>query len=199
VRAVEHAVAAIGAGRLAIVPTDTVYGLATTPHSEAAIHALYAAKGRSARQPTALVAATVAILLELLPELRGRPEQLVRALLPGPYTLVLPNPGRRFPWLTGLDEEKIGVRVPELGGPGGEVLARVGALAATSANLPGAPDPRSLDEVPEELRVAAALVDGGRLGGIPSTVLDLTGSEPLVLRDGAGRAEEALRLVSSVV
>lgn len=197
---VEEAVEAIRAGRLAIVPTDTVYGLAATPHEKKAVERLYGAKGRGGQQPTALVAADFEALLECVPELTGRPEVVAGALLPGPYTLILPNPARRFPWLAGTRPEAIGVRIPAPGGPGGEVLSRVGALAATSANLPGEPDPCTLDEVPEQLRAAAAaLVDGGELPGTPSTVVDLTGPEPIVLREGAVPAAEALRVVASVL
>jgi L-threonylcarbamoyladenylate synthase len=118
---------------------------------------------------------------------------IVRALLPGPYTLVLPNPGRRYEWITGATPDRIGVRVPELAGPGAEVFEQVGAVVATSANVHGGPDPRSVDEVAVELRAgAAAIVDGGELPGTPSTVLDLTGQEPQVLREGAVPAAEAL-------
>ena len=197
---VDDAVAAIEAGKLAIVPTDTVYGLATTPHAEAPVRRLYLAKGRAEQQPTALVVRDLALLLECLPELQGGQERVARALLPGPYTLILPNPARRFPWLAGSRPETIGVRVPALTGPARDLLGRVGALAATSANLPGAPDPRTLAHVPEQLRAAAgALVDGGELPGTPSTVIDLTGPEPLVLREGAVPAGEALRVVASVL
>jgi len=197
---VDDAVEAIRAGRLAIVPTDTVYGLAATPHEEAAVQRLYHAKGRGGQQPTALVAADFEALLECVPELTGRAELVAGALLPGAYTLILPNPARRFPWLAGARPDAIGVRIPAATGPGAEVLGAVGALAATSANLPGAPDPRRLDEVPEELRAAAAaLVDGGELPGTPSTVLDLTGAEPVVVREGAVPAAEALRVVASVL
>ena len=80
---VDDAVAAIRAGRLAIVPTDTVYGLATTPYSEDAVRRLYLAKGRVEQQPTALVVRDLELLLECLPELSGAPEQVARALLPG--------------------------------------------------------------------------------------------------------------------
>ena len=89
---VESAVAAIRAGRLAIVPTDTVYGLAASAYSEGPVHRLYRAKGRDEIQPTALVASNVDMLLECMPELRGRAALIARALLPGPLTLVLPNP-----------------------------------------------------------------------------------------------------------
>ena len=143
--AVEAAVEAIRGGGLALIPTDTVYGLATSPYSEAPVRGLYRAKGRDDLQPTALVAANLDLLFECVPELRGRAGTIARALLPGAFTLVLPNPARRFPWLTGTSPESIGVRVPELAGPGGEVLAKVGAIAATSANLPGGPDPRTLE------------------------------------------------------
>lgn len=196
---VAAAVKAINAGGVAIVPTDTVYGLAASPHSEASVRRLYEAKGRRALQPTALVVADVGRLFELLPELPDRSREIVRALLPGPYTLVLPNPARRFAWLAGDNPEAIGVRVPLLAGPGGEVLDQVGALAATSANLPGGPDPRTLAEVPEELKAVAVVVDGGELPGIASTVIDFTGLEPSVLREGAASAGEALLLVTRVL
>ena len=125
---------------------------------------------------------------------------LARALLPGPFTLVLPNPARRFRWLTGATPDHIGVRVAELPSASAEVLERVGAVAATSANLPGGSDPRSLDEVPLEIRAgAAADIDAGPLGGVPSTVLDLTGPEPRVLREGAVPAAEALDRVAAVL
>jgi tRNA A37 threonylcarbamoyladenosine synthetase subunit TsaC/SUA5/YrdC len=107
---------------------------------------------------------------------------------------VLANPARRFRWLCGATPTAIGIRVPVLGEAGRRVVERVGVVAATSANLHGGPDPRTLAEVPTELldRVGAA-VDGGTLPGTPSTVLDLTGPEPRVLREGAGPVDEALR------
>ena len=197
---VDDAVVAIRDGRLAIVPTDTVYGLATTPYDEDAVRGLYLAKGRVEQQPTALVVRDIELLRECLPELDGAPERVAQALLPGPYTLILPNPARRFPWLTGSRPETLGVRIPGLTGPARDVLDRAGALVATSANLPGGPDPHTLDDVPEQLRAAAAaMVDGGELPGTPSTVIDLTGGEPVVLREGAVPADQALRVVASVL
>ena len=196
----EAAVQAIQDGRLAVVPTDTVYGLAASPDREEAVRLLYRAKGRDLLQPTALVASDLATLLERVPELRGRPERIASALLPGPYTLVLANPARRYPWLTGRSPEALGVRVPGMTGVARELLARVGALAATSANLHGGADPRTLDDVPDEIRAAAgALLDGGELAGTPSTVLDFSGAEPRVLREGAAPAADALERVAAVV
>lgn len=195
-----EAVAALRAGEPAVLPFDTVYGLAAEPYREESTRRLYELKGREATQPSALVARDLDYLLECVPELRGRAAVLARRLLPGPLTLILPNPARRFPWLTGTHPEVIGVRVPVLDGPGGDVLQELGAIVATSANHPGGPDPRRLDEVPQDLRDGAgAAVDGGELPGTPSTVVDLSGSEPRVLREGAVSAEEVLRRLGSAV
>jgi L-threonylcarbamoyladenylate synthase len=196
---VEVAVAALRAGGVVVLPTDTVYGLAVLPESERAVRDLYAVKGRGEAQPTALVASSVERLLELVPELRSS-HQLLTALLPGAYTLVLSNPAGRYPWLCGPGAPTIGVRVPAVTGPGADVLAAVGLVAATSANLPGGPDPRRLADIPDGLVAgAAAAVDGGELLGAPSTVLDLSGPEPRVLREGAVPAAEALSRVRHAI
>jgi tRNA threonylcarbamoyl adenosine modification protein (Sua5/YciO/YrdC/YwlC family) len=199
VRELEDAVAAIRAGGLAIVPTDTVYGLAASPFTAEPIRLLYRTKGRAEPQPTALVAASLAAVREAVPELVDSDARVAAALLPGPYTLVVANPARRFPWLNGSSLETIGLRVPAVAGVAKELLDRVGLLAATSANLPGGPDPRRLEDVPDALRAAAVTLDGGELPGTASTVVDLTGSEPRVLREGAVQAAEALRTIASVL
>jgi L-threonylcarbamoyladenylate synthase len=189
---VEAAVQALRAGNAVVLPSDTVYGLCSSPDAEP-VRALYRLKGRGEQQPTALVAADVDRLLDYLPELRGRDEDIARALLPGALTLIFPNPARRFPWLTGSLPRTIGVRVPDLPDPTREILDQVGAVAATSANRPGEPDPATLKEVPGEiLGGAGAVIDGGRLPGAPSTILDLTGSEPRVVREGAVPADQVL-------
>jgi L-threonylcarbamoyladenylate synthase len=195
---VERAVAALEAGDLVVLPTDTVYGLAATAYSEEAARRLYRLKGRDEIRPTAIVVAGVDALLECVPELRGRADAIARTLLPGPYTLVLPNPARRFGWLAGSRPDTIGVRVPLLSGPVGDVLERVGAVVATSANLVGGPDPRRLADVPAEILAGvAAFLDGGELPGVPSTVIDFTGAEPVVLRRGAADEADALARVAA--
>lgn len=196
---VAETVAAIRAGKPVILPTDTVYGLCASAYTRDATERLYALKGRESVRPTALLAHDVDALLDCIPELLGRAAVLARALLPGPFTLVLPNPAHRFRWLTGTTPDRIGVRVAELPPGSAAVLAEVRAAAATSANAPGGRDPRTLDEVPPEIRAGAgAELDAGELGGVPSTVLDLTGGEPRVLREGAVPAHEALARLSAV-
>jgi L-threonylcarbamoyladenylate synthase len=183
-RLVEEAVEAIGEGRPVVIPTDTVYGLCTSPLAPESLARL---KGRGPDQPIALLASQIDIVVELVPEL---PEPILRKLLPERLTLILPNPERRFPLLAGANPDTIGIRVPRLQGLTLRIVTRAGAVAATSANLHGGPDPRRLDEVPPEIREQAVLVDGGELPGVASTVVDLTGNEPRILREGAVPAAE---------
>jgi L-threonylcarbamoyladenylate synthase len=174
------AVAALRAGQPVLLPTDGVYGLCCAL-DEAAVTRLYELKGRQRRQPTAIIAAGPDALRELIPELDPA------TVLAGPFTSIVPNPARRFPWLAGGKADAIGVRLPLLPPATQAVLDAVGAVAATSANEPGEPPAASLDEVPGRIRGGCgAQVDAGRLPGTPSTVVDLTGREPVVLRRGAG-------------
>ncbi len=118
-------------------------------------------------------------------------------MLSGPFTVVVPNPERRLPWLTGSRPDTIGVRVPDLAGVAAELLGRVGVVAATSANLHAGPDPGRLDDVPEEILAGvSAVLDGGELPGTASTVIDVTGPAPRILREAAVRAAEALRRIA---
>ena len=166
----EDAVAALRAGRAVILPTDTVYGLCALPEHE---DVLYELKGRDRSKPVALLAADVDAIVAAVP---GLDRSVLEQYFPGPYTLVL---------------GKVGVRVPELPRETAEVVREVGVVTATSANLAGGPDPRSVDEIPAEIRAACgAIVDAGELPGVPSTVIDLTGAEPVVLRQGAGHVPE---------
>jgi L-threonylcarbamoyladenylate synthase len=187
------AVAALRAGKLVVLPTDTVYGLCADACRERPCRRLAAAKQRPESMPMQLLAADLDAILDAVPEARGRAAVVARALLPGPYTLVLPNPARRFRWLSGTRPETIGVRVPVLPLEVSEIVCRFGAVAATSANRHGEPDPARIEDVPDEiLEACAAVVDAGELPGAPSTVVDLTGAEPVVLRAGAVPEKEAL-------
>src|SRR6266540_6050219 len=152
---IDEAVAALRAGKPVVMPFDTVYGIAADPYREESSRRLYRLKGRPETRPTALVASSLDYLLECVPELRGRAASLARLLLPGPVTLVVPNPARRFRWITGGNQDAIGIRVPGLDDVGAEILGRVGAVVATSANHPGEPDPKTLEEVPEDIRAGA--------------------------------------------
>jgi L-threonylcarbamoyladenylate synthase len=163
---------------IAVIPTDTVYGLACNPESETAIRRVYELKRRPPVKPSAVMFFALAPALELLAELGSRTRTALGALLPGPVTLLLPNPRRRFPFVCDPPSSRpspLGLRVPTLSAP----LAALAALrlpaAQSSANLSGDPDPRRLQDVPVELREGADLVlDGGELPGVASTVIDLS-------------------------
>lgn len=162
----EEAVSALRAGRAVILPTDTVYGLCALPEQE---DVLYEIKGRDRSKPFALLAADLEALVAALP---GLDRPALEPYLPGPYTLIVGS---------------VGVRVPNLPPAAADVVRAVGVVAATSANLSGGPDPRRVEEIPDEIRAACgAIVDAGELPGVPSTVIDLTTGEPRVLRVGAG-------------
>lgn len=197
---VRQAIDALRAGEPVIVPTDTVYGLVARAEGSAPTERLYALKGRAPAQPSALMAAGIDALLACLPELDPRDRAIVSALLPGPYTLILANPAERYPWLAGPRPDAIGVRVPRLPDAAAQVIGSVGAVTSTSANLPGGPDPRRIEDVPAALRAGVgAVVDGGDLPGEPSTVLDFTGAEPRVLREGAAPSADALARVADAL
>ena len=172
-------VAALRAGEPVVLPTDTVYGLCCDASTRGPTERLYALKQRELSQPSALIAATVDDLLRAVPELDRT------AVRTGPFTIVLPNPARRFAWITGTTPDAIGVRVPDLPPAAAEVVHALGVVVATSANLHGAGDPVSLDDLAPELRALPA-IDVGPLPGTASTVVDCTGAEPVILRQGAG-------------
>ncbi len=197
---VAKAIAAIRAGEAVLLPADGVYGLCASAYREGPVRRLYELKGRGEGQPSAMIAASVEMLIECVPELRGRSELIVRTLLPGPFTLVLPNPARRYGWLAGERSETIGVRVAMLPTEAQRVLDTVGAVAATSANEPGSPPPASLADVPPSIRSGCgAEIDAGTLPGLPSTVIDFSGPAPAVLRVGAGDPEEAIALAGEAL
>jgi L-threonylcarbamoyladenylate synthase len=184
----------IAAGGVAVFPADTVYGLACDPDSAAAVTRLYELKGRAPDKPAAVMFFALEPALAALAELGPRTRAAARALLPGPFTMLLPNPAHRYPLACGPDPGTLGLRVPALG-----ALGTVGvAVLQSSANLAGGADARTIEEVPAPIRDAADLVlDGGELPGTPSTVLDLREFEDTgrwsVLREGTVSREALAR------
>jgi L-threonylcarbamoyladenylate synthase len=181
----------ITGGGVAVFPTDTVYGLCCDPDNGGAVRRLYALKGRAADRPAALLCFSLAIALELLPELGERTRGALGELLPGPVTLLLPNAQRRYP-LTG--GELLGLRVIDVG------LSLDLPVLQSSANRSGEGDARRIEDVPLAIRGGADLViDGGELPGVASTVvdlsrLDLDGSWRVVRQGGLGERALAARI-----
>lgn len=178
------AVAAIRRGQVVAFPTDTLYGLAVDPRSDAALDALYALKGRDADRRVALVAASLGQAGEV-GDVDGVSRRLADRFWPGPLTLVVPaKPGlaARARSADGL----VAIRVPDH--PVARALADAcgHAVTATSANLTGHAAMASPDTVAEALPDLAVLVDAGPSpGGPPSTLIDATTVDIRLLREGA--------------
>ena len=191
----------IARGGVAIFPADTVYGLATDPESSEGVERIYTLKGRPPQRPSAVMFFSLEDALAALPELGQRTREALERLLPGQVTPLVPNPQRLFPLACADQPERLGVRVPRLAGELAPLAAVGRPVLQTSANLSGSPDARSLDAVPEDIRVGVDVVlDGGELPGTPSTVVDLTsyGEDGTftVVREGAvliADVEAALR------
>jgi len=194
----ERLQACVMSGGVAVIPTDTVYGVCCDPDEEAAVRRLYELKGRPPERPAAVMFFGLDAALAALPGLAGRELAAVRALLPGGVTLLLANRARRYLPACGPDPDTLGIRVPLLAGALEGLAAASGPVMQSSANLSGGPDPRALDQVPTSIRDGARLVlDGGPLPGMPSTVVDLRsyadGGGWRLLREGAVTAGAVAR------
>jgi L-threonylcarbamoyladenylate synthase len=185
---------------VALFPADTVYGLATEPDSREGVDRLYRLKGRPPAQPAAVMFFRLELALAALPELGGRSLDAVERLLPGPLTLLLPNPDRRYPLACGAEPERLGLRVPHLDGALAPLAGMSWPVLQSSANPSGGADARRLEDVDAAIRARVDLqLDGGELPGTPSTVVDLTayareGSYEIVRAGAVSAAELARRL-----
>jgi L-threonylcarbamoyladenylate synthase len=173
------------AGDLLLFPTDTVYGLGARADREASLEALFSAKQRPADLPLPVLVGDREGLHRVVSAWPAAAEALAAAFWPGPLTLVLPRRPELPARLT-AGAETVGVRMPDHPALLEWLRACDFALAVTSANLSGQPPAVTAVEIaPELLAVAALLLDGGPCpGGTASTVVDLSGPEPVVLRVG---------------
>jgi L-threonylcarbamoyladenylate synthase len=181
--AMERALALLRGGGLAAFPTDTVYGLGALADSESSIEALYVVKGRDASKAIPILIGSVEDLAQVSPDPGELALRLAARFWPGPLTLVVPKSPHLPEALSALPT--VGVRMPDH--PAALALLRLaGPLAVTSANLSGGESPSTAEEVFDQLGGRIPLVlDGGRTpGGQPSTVVDCTGQEPKILRQG---------------
>lgn len=168
---VADARAALLAGGLAVVPTDTVYGLAAALDSTEGVNAMYRLKGRPRNQPCQVLIYTAALLADAVGPLDHATVRAVRALLPGQSTCIVPDPVGRYAAATGDAPGSVGLRAPRMDGA---ILGLDIPLVATSANDPGGDDPATVDQVPAHLRAGTGTVlDFGPLPGIASAVVDL--------------------------
>jgi tRNA threonylcarbamoyl adenosine modification protein (Sua5/YciO/YrdC/YwlC family) len=172
------------AGGLVVIPTDTVYGLGTRPDDPEAVRRVFEAK----RRPPELELPVLAPSLEwaaTLGELGGPARRLAERFWPGAVTIVVRRTAVSRTWPLGPNATTIGLRVPAH--PiASALLERTGPLAVTSANRSGRPTPQTCDEVRAVFGdlVEVYVCADGPVSGAPSTVVDLSGSTPTILREG---------------
>ena len=182
----------IAAGGVAVFPADGLYGLACDPMSAPAIDRVHALKGRPQGKSSAVLYFSPLAMRELVSSLGPRTRDALAALLPGPVTLVVANPDRRYPLACREDPERLGVRLIE-----GALAGAMYPLFQTSANRAGEPAPSRFADLDAAILAGADLaIDGAALEGRPSTVVDITGIETggewSILRRGA-LSEESVR------
>jgi L-threonylcarbamoyladenylate synthase len=187
----------ISVGGVAIFPADTVYGLATEPDAREGVDRLYRLKGRLPDKPSAVMFFQVEAALAALSELEPRTRQAVESLLPGPVTLLVPNPAHRYPLACGDEPDRLGIRVPRLEGALEPLASARWPVLQSSANRAGQPDARRIEDIDPGVRAGADLVlDAGALPGTPSTVVDLSaweeGGTVELVREGALPLEAVL-------
>lgn len=190
---------------VALIPTDTVYGLACKPDSARALRRIYELKRRQPRKPAAVMFFSLQAALATLTELGPRTRAATEALLPGPVTLLLANPRGRYLGAcapSGDGRGLLGLRVPVLTGSLAFLATVTVPAAQSSANFAGGADPRVLSEVPAQLREGVDLViDGGDLPGAASTVVDLSTYEEngswRVVREGPVDTHSLVRWLRS--
>jgi L-threonylcarbamoyladenylate synthase len=175
----------IADGGVAVFPSDGLYGLACDPLDANAISKIHRLKGRDDGKPSAVMYFSPLAIRELLSGLGPKTKAVASALLPGPVTLVVDNPHRRYPLACRQDQERLGVRL--IGGP---LAGTMCPIFQTSANLSGEPATARFEDVPRSIRDGVDLaIDGGELPGLPSTVIDVAEIDAdgswHVLRDGA--------------
>lgn len=183
---IERAVQVLRDGELIILPTDTVYGIAADVRDDEAVRALYAAKQRDPSVPLQLLFGRDPELLDSYAVLTGPARKLIATLGPGAWTVIVPaRDGWDSPALSG--GRTVGVRIVPVDLVL-DIVDGLGApLAASSANVSDGPSPTTCEEAERQVGVFCALaIDGGPTEqGIDSTVIDLSGDEPRILREGA--------------
>jgi L-threonylcarbamoyladenylate synthase len=194
-----EAAASLRKGDLAVIPTDTVYGLAADAFSPPAVVGLLAAKGRDRQMPPPVLVGTVRAATALVENLDASGKDLIDEFWPGALTLVL-RANRSLIWDLGDTKGTVAVRMP-LHELALELLKETGPLAVSSANRSGSPPATTAAEAEAQLGEAVAVyLDGGPCAGdVPSTIVDLTGPVPKLLRAGAISVERLREIVTLAV
>jgi L-threonylcarbamoyladenylate synthase len=195
---IDAAVTAARAGELVVLPTDTVYGIGADAFIPAAVTTMLAAKGRGRNMPPPVLVGTARAAAALVDDLGAFGQDLIDEFWPGALTLVF-RASPTLLWDLGETKGTVALRMP-LHAVALDVLKQTGPLAVSSANRHGQRAAVTVDEAGQQLGEAVSVyLDGGPCpDNVPSTILDLTGTIPKVLRSGAIPVDR-LRAVSSVI
>ena len=193
--AAHEAATTIANGGIAAFPTETVYGLGADAFNPGAVAKVYAAKGRPGDNPLILHVACHDTFYELTESTPPYAHALIKAFWPGPLTLVAKKMSGLPPWIGGHPKgaaDTVGVRMPSHPLALAVIKESGCVVAAPSANLAGTPSPTLAEHVAQDFKNGEIdfILDGGAVpGGLESTVVDVTGPEPVILRPGAVTAE----------
>jgi L-threonylcarbamoyladenylate synthase len=194
---IDRAVAVLRAGGLLIYPTDTLYAIGGRALDAAAADAVREAKGRGDGKPLPVIAADAKQARSIVAAWPEAAQRLAAAFWPGPLMLVLPA-APSVPREVTAGTDTVAVRVPALA-VSCRLAAGAGPLVSTSANRSGLPPPLTCAEAVQQVGAAAALaLDAGPGRPVPSTIVDLTGSEPSLVRSGAVEWEQVRRVLWSI-
>jgi tRNA threonylcarbamoyl adenosine modification protein (Sua5/YciO/YrdC/YwlC family) len=182
---VARAAEAVRGGEVVVLPTDTVYGVGADAFSPEAVASVLAAKGRGREMPPPVLVPSVRTVDGLATEVPQWARELIEAFWPGPLTLVLPAQSSLM-WDLGETNGTVALRMPR-DDVALALLTEVGPMAVTSANLTGQPPATTVTDAAAQLGAAAAVyLDGGpTTSDEVSTIVDCTGADPVVLREGA--------------
>ncbi|NHJ00263.1 threonylcarbamoyl-AMP synthase [Lactococcus garvieae] len=191
---VEKAIAALKAGELAVLPTETVYGIFADAANEAAVQKLYAVKGRPVEKALNMNVSDYDTILKFSVHQPAYLEKLVQTFLPGPLTIILEASPEVPEWIH-VGKTTVGFRMPSISATQ-EVIKALGVLVGPSANLTGSPSPRFYEDLTSAIldKAAVALQDDS-VSGLDTTILDLSGEKPKILRQGAITAQQLLDAV----
>lgn len=192
--AITRALEVLLSGGLVAFPTDTVYGVGALAFDEKAVESIYAAKERPVEKAIPVLIGEAADLAQVAVEVPMLAAKLIARFWPGPLTILVPKRSS-LPAVVSAGST-VGVRIPDHE-VARELLRRAGPMAVTSANLSSQPSPTSAQEVLEQLggRIPMILDGGTTPGGIPSTLVDCTGAEIQVLRQGPISIDQLLNTI----
>ncbi|MGC4981516.1 L-threonylcarbamoyladenylate synthase [Streptomyces sp. NBC_00659] len=190
-----EAASAVRRGELVVLPTDTVYGIGADAFTSEAVAGLLDAKGRGRNMPTPVLIGSPNTLHGLVTDFSEMAWELVDAFWPGALTLVAKHQPS-LQWDLGDTRGTVAIRMP-LHPVAIELLTEVGPMAVSSANLTGHPAPEDCDAAQGMLGDSVSVyLDGGPTpGNVPSSIVDVTGKVPVLLRAGALSAEELRKVV----